>query len=164
MRVSGCGYAGESLEDALTMARMVTETTHNHPEGVKGALATTHAIYMARHGEDKDAIRNAIQKNYYTIPFTVDEIRPFYTFDVTCQGTVPQALEAFFEAEDFEDAVRTAISLGGDSDTLAAITGSVAEAYYGIPRTIRDQALSFLDDMLRDCLLAFEEKYPPKIL
>ena len=104
-------------------------------------------------------IRDYIESNFYRIDFTLDEIRPTYTFDVTCQGSVPQAFEAFFESTEFEDAIRNAISIGGDSDTIAAITGSIAEAFYGIPTEIRDRALPFLDDLQLSVLNAFEEKY-----
>ena len=141
------------------MADAVTKVTHNHPEGLKGAEATTVAIYMARTGKSKEEIRKAIEKHYYNIDFTLDEIRPRYRFDVTCQGSVPQALEAFFESVSFEDAIRNAISIGGDSDTLAAITGGIAEAYYGIPADIRAKALTYLDETQLAILNAFESKY-----
>ena len=104
-------------------------------------------------------IRAHIVQNYYPLCFTLDEIRPSYTFDVTCQGSVPQALEAFFESVSFEDAIRNAISIGGDSDTIAAITGGVAEAYYGVPEEIRDMARSYLDDTEMEILIAFSERY-----
>ena len=105
-------------------------------------------------------IRDYIEQNYYKIDFTLDEIRPSYTFDVSCQGSVPQALEAFFESTSFEDAIRNAISIGGDSDTIAAITGGIAEAYYGVPEELRDQAMRYLDDPQKEILIAFCEKYP----
>ncbi|MBQ3374000.1 MAG: ADP-ribosylglycohydrolase family protein [Oscillospiraceae bacterium] len=159
MRVSPCGFAASSLKEAISMADAVTKVTHNHPEGLKGAEATTVAIYMARTGKSKEEIRKAIEKHYYNIDFTLDEIRPRYRFDVTCQGSVPQALEAFFESVSFEDAIRNAISIGGDSDTLAAITGGIAEAYYGIPADIRAKALTYLDETQLAILNAFESKY-----
>lgn len=162
MRVSGCAYAAGSLEEVKMLSRRVTEVTHNHPEGIKGAEATAVAVYLARTGASMSEIRDYICKNYYAINFTLDEIRPTYQFNVTCQGSVPQALAAFFESTSFEDAIRNAISLGGDSDTLAAITGSIAEAYYGIPSNLRAQALDYLDSRLLSILHAFEEKYPPK--
>ncbi|MBQ7609288.1 MAG: ADP-ribosylglycohydrolase family protein [Desulfovibrionaceae bacterium] len=163
MRVSGCAYVGTSLKHAQNLAEIVTKVTHNHPEGIKGALATTDAIYLARTGASLEEIRTHCS-NYYTFDQTIDEMRPTYHFDISCQGTVPPALQAFFEATSFEDAVRTAISLGGDSDTLAAITGSVAEAYFGIPQDLRTEALSFLDENLSSILSAFELKYPSKII
>ena len=161
MRVSGAGFAAASLEQAKELARKITEVTHNHPEGLKGAEATAAAIYLARTGSSIPEIREMIQKHYYRMDFTLDGIRDSYRFDESCQGTVPQALEAFFESTGFEDAIRNAVSLGGDSDTLAAICGGVAEAYYGIPDDIRSQALHFLDDRQLDILKAFEAAYPP---
>lgn len=162
MRVSGCGYAANSIAEAVALSKAVTEITHNHPEGLKGAEATTIAVYMARTGSSLMAIRDCIVKNYYPINFTLDSIRDTYQFNETCQNTVPQALEAFFESTSFEDAIRNAISIGGDSDTLAAITGAVAEAYYGVPNNIRKHALKFLDDRLLKILLEFENMYPAK--
>ena len=159
MRVSPCGFAAKTLEEAVAMADAVTKVTHNHPEGMKGAVATAAAIFLARSGKTREEIREYIVRNYYPLNFTLDEIRPTYTFDVSCQGSVPQALEAFFESESFEDAIRNAISIGGDSDTIAAITGGVAEAFYGVPEEIRDMALSYLDDTEMEILIAFSEKY-----
>ena len=118
------------------------------PEGIKGAEAVAIATYLARIGTGMADIREYVTTNYYPLNFTLDEIRPTYKFDVTCQGSVPQALEAFFESTSFEDAIRNAISIGGDSDTIAAITGSVAEAYYGVPANLREAAISFLDHRL----------------
>lgn len=163
MRVSGCGYAAESIEEAIQFSRMVTEVTHNHPEGIKGAEATAVAVYLARTGKNILEIRDYINKHYYPINFTLDSIRDDYTFDVSCQGSVPQALEAFFESRSFEDAIRNAISVGGDSDTIAAITGSIAEAYYGVPTSIRKHALTFLDERLLNILVEFENLYPAKV-
>ena len=114
---------------------------------------------MARFGSSMSEIRDYIEKNYYPISFTLDAIRDSYTFNVSCQGSVPQAFEAFFESTGFEDAIRNAISIGGDSDTIAAIAGGIAEAYYGIPAELRKQALTFLDDYQLDTLNAFESKY-----
>lgn len=125
-----------------------TAVTHNHEEGIKGAEAVAVAIYMARRGLTKDEIREKMER-YYSLDFTLDEIRDTYRFNETCQETVPQAIEAFLESISFEDAIRNAISIGGDSDTLAAITGSIAEAYYGVPEELKEKALSYLDDELR---------------
>lgn len=163
MRVSGCGYAAKSLEEVIQFSRMVTEVTHSHPEGIKGAEATAVAVYLARTGKNILEIRDYINKYYYPINFTLDSIRNEYKFDVSCQGSVPQALEAFFESRNFEDAIRNAISIGGDSDTIAAITGAVAEAYYGVPTSIRKHALTFLDERLLNILVEFENLYPSKI-
>lgn len=159
MRVSPCGYAANSMEEALMLSDAVTGVTHNHPEGMKGARAVTAAIFMALHGSTIPEIKKHIEDNYYKINFTLDEIRDTYSFDVSCQGTVPQALEAFFESVSFEDAIRNAISIGGDSDTLAAITGSVAAAYYDVPESIRKAALTFLDNEQTAVIRNFEEKY-----
>lgn len=163
MRVSAAGFAANSLEEAKMLSRKITEVSHNHPEGIKGAEATTVAIYMARTGSNILEIKDYIDKNYYPMDFTLDEIRPTYQFNVTCQMTVPQALMAFFESTSFEDAIRNAISIGGDSDTVAAICGGVAEAYYGVPSDIRKEALTFLDENLLKLLALFEDKYPPII-
>lgn len=161
MRVSPAGFAATSLEEAKELSRLVTEVTHNHPEGIKGAEATAVAIYLAKSGSSILEIRDYINDNYYPMNFTLDDIRDTYKFNETCQDTVPQALQAFFESTDFEDAIRNAISIGGDSDTLAVICGGVAEAYYGIPTDIRKHALTFLDQKLMQLLILFENKYPP---
>ncbi len=163
MRVSGCGLAANSIEEAKLLSLEVTAVTHNHPEGIKGAEATAVAIFLARSGESILDIQDYIDKYYYPMNFTLKEIRDTYKFNETCQETVPQALVAFFESSDFEDAIRNAVSIGGDSDTLAAITGGVAEAYYGVPTHIRKQALTFLDERLVKILTEFEDLYPSKI-
>ena len=163
MRVSGCGWAAGSPAQAKQLAQAVTAVTHNHPEGLKGAEATAVAVYMARTGSSLQEIRAVMIRDYYpeiaAPDFTCDAIRPVYRFNETCQRTVPQALQAFFESTDFEDAVRTAVSLGGDSDTLAAITGGIAGAYYGVPAALRERACSFLDSGLLDILLEFESVF-----
>ena len=148
MRTSECGFIADSLEEALSLAERCAAITHNHIEGIKGAKATTACIYLAREGKSKKEIREYINDNYYQLDFSLDEIRPSYSFDVSCQGSVPQAIEAFLESETFEDAIRNAISIGGDSDTIAAITGSIAEAYYGIDEKLIDKARKYLDDYL----------------
>ena len=159
MRVSPCAWAASSMEEALAMSDAVTKVTHNHPEGVKGARAVTAAIFLARQGAGIPEIRAHIQQAYYPLDFTLDEIRPSYGFDVSCQGSVPQAIEAFLESASFEDAIRNAVSIGGDSDTITAITGSIAEACYGIPEAFRAQALKFLDRPRLAILEAFEQAY-----
>lgn len=161
MRVSAAGFAAKSLEEAKVLSRKITEVTHDHPEGVKGAEAVVVAIYMAKTGSTLQEIRYVIDQDYYPMDFTLDAIRPTYEFDVTCQGSVPQALMAFFESTSFEDAIRNAVSIGGDSDTIAAICGSVAEAYYGISEKLRKQTLMFLDERLLKILTDFEKVYPP---
>lgn len=164
MRVSPCGFAAGSIEEAKELSASVTKVSHNHPEGMKGAEAIAVAVYMAKAGETKESIREYITSNYYELGFTIDGIRKAYKFDVSCQGSVPVALEAFFESIDFEDAVRLAVSAGGDSDTIAAMAGSVAEAYYGIPKGILDACIGFLDSRQMEILYYFEKKYPSKML
>ena len=183
MRVSPCAWAmdcgfcartGMWPSEGRAMARRSAEVTHDHPEGVKGALATADAIFMCRYyfggyygdyeepinddpAECKRRVKKHVEREHgYDLSRSLDEIRPAYTYDVTCQGTVPQAVAAFLESDGFEDAIRNAISLGGDSDTLAAITGSIAEAAYGIPGWIRDEALSRLDAPLFDVVERWE--------
>ena len=149
MRISPVGFIAKTEHKARKLSKTVTSTTHNHKEGIKGAEATVVSIYMARHGATKEEIRQKINENYYNLNFTIDEIRDTYKFNETCQGTVPQAIVAFLESNSFEDAIRIAISVGGDSDTLAAITGSIAETYYGVPGDIKEKALTYLDTDLR---------------
>lgn len=161
MRVSPCGLCAKTMEEALAYARAVTVPTHNHPEGVKAAEALTTAIFMARReNASKDDIREVIERDFYKIGFTLEDIRATYQFNETCQGCMPQAFEAFFEATDFEDAILNAISIGGDSDTIAAITGGIAEAYFGVPGEIRDLALGYLDERQLKVLNEFEMRYP----
>ena len=169
MRVAACGWVVPlqqfirmGFDGVLELAKQSAAVTHNHPEGIKGAKATAMAIYFARHGRahgDIDTYKEYIRRNLgrgglfgieYDLDRTLDEIRPGYRFNESCLETVPEAIIAFLESTDFEDAIRSAISLGGDSDTLAAITGSIAEAAYGIPKAIADKALSYLDAPLRE--------------
>jgi type I restriction enzyme M protein len=154
MRVSPCGFTARTEDEAILLSRKVTEVTHNHPEGLKGAEAVSVAIFLARNGAAKNEITERIVKDYYALNFTLDSIREKYQFNETCQGTVPQAIVAFLESNSFEDAIRNAISIGGDSDTLAAITGGIAEAYYGVPSELKSKALSYLD---RELLKIYQE-------
>lgn len=149
MRISPVGFFAVTEYELRELSKIVTAVTHNHEEGIKGAEAAALSIFLAKRGATKEEIRNEINENYYGLDFTIDEIRDTYKFNETCQGTVPQAIVAFFESSSFEDAIRTAISVGGDSDTLAAITGSIAEAYYGVPEEIEKKVLTYLDDELR---------------
>jgi len=126
---------------------------------MKGAEAVAAMIYLAKTGSSIADLRDYVEKQYYKLDFTLDSIRAGHTFDVSCQGSVPQAIEAFLESKDFEDSIRNAISIGGDSDTIAAIAGSIAEAYYGIPETLRKQALTFMDTTTLEILNSFESKY-----
>ena len=137
MRVSACGDIATSLEEAKELARKVTVVTHNHPEGVKGAECIAALIYLAKTGASKEYLKEFVETCYYPLNFTIDSIRDTYVHNTTCQNTVPQAIETFLEGKDFEDVIRIAISLGGDSDTIAAIAGSIAEQYYGIPERIK---------------------------
>lgn len=161
MRISPAGWAYQTLEETLEKAASYTSVTHSHPEGVKGAEATAGAIWMARHGKSKVEIRSWVSKRTgYDLSRTCDQIRPTYKFNETCQGTVPEALIAFLESTDFEDAIRLGVSLGGDTDTLTCITGSVAEAFYGgVPAAIEKEALSRLDAPLRDVVALFRRKF-----
>lgn len=164
MRVSPCGWAAGSLEEAKELSKLVTRISHNHPEGMKGAEAVAVAVYLAKSGESMENIRKYIEEDYYKIFFKIDQIRRKYKFDSSCRGSVPVALEAFFESTDFEDAIRIAVSVGGDTDTIAAITGSVAEAFYGIPPGLVYRATEYLDSRQMEILYNFEKKYPSKAL
>ena len=163
MRVSAVAWVAQSLEECRALARTVTVVSHNHPEGIKGAEATAVAVWMALHGAAKEEILTYFSRSYYPLGFTIDQIRPTYLHSESCQDTVPQALEAFAEGNDYEDVIRTAVSLGGDSDTIAAIAGAVAEAYYGIPEALREEVLThYLDACLAGVVNAFEAKYGKK--
>ena len=159
MRVSPCGWAAETHEDVVRFTRAVTAVTHDHPEALKAAEAVGSAIMLARHGAGPDEIRAFTEEHYYVVDFTPDDIRDAYTFDVSCQGSVPQAFSALFAADSFEDAVRNAVSIGGDSDTIAAITGSMAEPLFGVPQDLRAQAEGFLDPLQLETLRSFEAVY-----
>lgn len=153
MRVSPAALLAGTLEEALDLARAVTVVTHDHPEGLKGALATAHAIFLAREGRGPGEIRQAIEMRYgYDLDRSVDAIRPGYSFDETCQRTVPEAIVCALEARGFEDAIRNAISLGGDADTLAAIAGPIAEARFGIPEDLARGALERVSAPMRRLL------------
>ena len=162
MRVSPCALAAGSLEEALSLAEASAAVTHDHPEGIRGARAVAAAIYLARTGADKAGIRAYVEENFYPLDFTLEEIRPSYRFDVTCRGSVPQGIEAFLESTGFEDALRNAVSIGGDSDTIAAMAGSIAWSYYGRDgiggdmARIRDVARTFLTPDLLDAVDRFE--------
>lgn len=163
MRVSPIGWAFDSLEETIEQARSSAGITHNHPEGLKGAMAVAAAIYMARTGKNKKMIKEHIASKFnYHLDRTLDEIRPAYTFDISCHGTVPEAIIAFLESANFEDAIRKAISLGGDSDTLACMAGGIAEAFYGgVPEDIKTKVLDLLPWEIRGIIVQFREKYIP---
>jgi ADP-ribosylglycohydrolase len=161
MRVSSIGSAFSTLEEVLRESKRSAEVTHNHHEGIKGAQAVASAIFLARTGTLKEDIKAYIRKTFeYDLSEPIASIRSHYRFDVTCAGSVPQAITAFLESEGYEDAIRKAISIGGDSDTIACIAGAIAEAFYrGIPQNIADFALSKLDDTLRNVITAFRQAY-----
>ena len=158
MRVSPCGFKARTLDEALCLAKISSEITHNHPEAVAGAQVTAACIYLARSGKDKKEIAKYVETTYCPLTVSIDDLRLNYRFTERCKDTVPQAIQAFLEAEDFEDAIRNAISIGGDSDTLAAITGGIAEAYFGIPDDLRNTAIRYLTPDLRSILMEFEKK------
>lgn len=158
MRVSPVAWLFADLEQVERYAAISAQVTHNHPEGIKGAQATAAAIFLARMGRSKEQIKAYVTDTYgYDLNRTLEEIRPTYYHVESCQQTVPEAIIAFLESDGFEDALRKAVSLGGDSDTLAAITGSIAEGAYGIPEPLQQQALSMLDDQLRDSWQCWQE-------
>lgn len=161
MRVSPVGWAFDSLAETLAYARRSAEITHNHPEGIRGAEVTAAAVFWARTGQDKAAIRCLLAQHFpgYVREESVEEIRKTYRFTEHCAETVPQALAAFFDSNDFEHAVRLAVSLGGDADTLAAIAGSVAQAYYGIPSELADAAAAYLPEDIRRVCTAFSARF-----
>ena len=139
------------------MARLTAEVTHNHPEGIKGAEAAASAVFLARTGHSKDELRGYIVREFgYDLSRTCDEIRPAYCHNETCQKTVPEAITAFLEGTDFEDVIRTAVSLGGDCDTLTCIAGSIAEAFYGVPEPLKDVCRSRLPKDMLDVLCRFD--------
>jgi ADP-ribosylglycohydrolase len=158
MRVSPVAWFYNDLDQVLQAALHSAEITHNHPEGIRGAQAVAACVFLARSGSDKMQIRKYVEDSFsYDLSATLDEVRPDYDFDVSCQGSVPYAIIAFLESTDFEDAVRNAVSLGGDSDTQACIAGCIAEAFYGgVPQEITGEALSRLDERLRGVLSGFQ--------
>lgn len=158
MRVSPTAYFASDLEGVLRLARLSAEVTHNHPEGIKGAEAVAGCIYLARTGADKGVIRSFVESSYYGVSFSLDDIRAEYVFDVSCQGSVPIAIRAFLEGDCFESVVRLAVSMGGDSDTIAAMAGSIAEAFYGVPSDFEVVALSRLDVWLRAVVKRFYQR------
>ena len=161
MRVSPVGWAFDTLEKTLEAAKESAKITHNHPEGIKGAQATAVCIFMARTGKSKQEIKEYIENTFgYNLNRTCDEIRPDYHFDVTCQGSVPESIIAFLESTDFESAVRLAVSLGGDADTMGAITGGIAEAFYGgVPEHIRKEVLKRLPNEFINVIQKFYQKF-----
>ena len=164
MRVSPVGWAFDTLEETLVAAKRSAEVTHNHPEGIKGAQSTAACIYWARKGRTKQQIKEYVDALFgYDLNRTCDEIRSSYGFDVTCQGSVPESIIAFLESSDYESAVRLAVSLGGDSDTMGAITGGIAEAYYGgVPGNIKIEVLKRLPNEFIEVMQKFYQKFVDK--
>ncbi|MDO5714392.1 MAG: ADP-ribosylglycohydrolase family protein [Tissierellia bacterium] len=148
MRISPIGFFAKSEKEVRLLSKAVTEVTHNHLEGLKGAEAIAMCIFAGCQGKTKAEIKE-IARKYYKMDFTIDEIRPRYGFSPTCQDTVPQSIQCFLESKNFEDAIRIAISLGGDSDTIGAITGSIAQSYYGVPKELEEKGLEYLDKDLK---------------
>lgn len=161
MRVSPVAYAGTTLDDVLAEAKRSAEVTHDHAEGIRGAQATAAAIFLARTGSTKEQIRQYVAGHFdYFLDETLDEMRPTYQFDASCQWSVPQSIIAFLESTNYEEAVRNAISLGGDADTMACIAGAIAEAYYGgVPASITEAVLERLDNRLRGVVQDFRGRY-----
>lgn len=166
MRVSPVAYFFDSEEEILNEARITAEVTHNHVGGVKGVQATAIAIYFARKGKDKEFIKNYIEEKFgYNLSRKLEEIRPTYKFDETCQGSVPESIIAFLESKSFEDAIRKAVSLGGDSDTMACISGAIAEAYYkDIPEEIINKAKHKLPNVLIEVLDKMVKRFDKVLL
>jgi len=163
MRVSPVGFAYDTLEEILQHAERTAAVTHDHPDGILGAQATAAAIFLARTGHEKERIGQQISEWFgYDVSTPLAEIRPEYAFDVSCEGSVPPSIGAFLEADGFEDAIRNAISLGGDADTMACIAGGIAEAFWGVPAEIETKTLSLLDDDLRGVVEEFRERFDPR--
>ncbi len=163
MRVSSVGWLYDTLEETRKAARLTAEVTHNHPEGIKGAEATASAIFLARTGAGKEEIHDYVVREFgYDLSRTCDEIRPTYRHVESCQKTVPEAITAFLDGLDFEDVIRTAVSLGGDSDTLTCIAGSIAEAYYGVPEPLKEACRLRLPEDMQALLLRFDEVRKPR--
>jgi len=165
MRVSPVGMAFQTEKEVLQEAARTAAVTHDHPEGIKGAQATALAVWLARTTQDKELIRKEISCRFgYDLGRRLDDIRPLYSFDVSCQGTVPEALISFLESDSWEDSVRNAVSLGGDSDTLACIAGAVAEAYYGLPpRPVLQKVKKILTQELWEILWSFYHQFSPAL-
>ena len=161
MRVSPVGFAFDSREEVMEQAKKTAEVTHNHPEGIKGAQATALAVYLAKKHVDKERIKKEIEEKFgYDLNRSIEQIRPDYNFEVSCQKSVPESIIAFLESVDYKSAIRNAVSLGGDSDTMACIAGAIAHAYYKeIPKWITDEVFARIPDEFRKTIILFEEKY-----
>lgn len=164
MRISAVAYAAQTIEECLEDAKLVSEVTHNHPEGIKGGQATAVAIFMARNGHSKEEIKDFLESKFgYNLGRKYEDIRKNYSFDVSCQGSVPESIICFLESDSWEDSVRKAVLMGGDTDTMACIAGGIAEAFYGpLPKETRDKIRKYLPEELLDVLDRFEKKYGDK--
>lgn len=158
MRISAVPYFAKSLEEVKNLSRLVTEVTHNHPEGIKGAEAVACCVWLALEGKSKLDIKTFVEENYYNLDFDYDDLVKNYTHDESCQNSVPQSLFAFLISDSYEDTLKTAISMGGDADTMACIAGSIAAAYYGLPANLEKQGLEFLPPDLKEVVLKFKDK------
>ena len=158
MRTSAVGWYAKSIEECERLAKLCAEITHNHPDGIAGAQVTAGVIFLARNGASKDELKAYMEK-YYPVDFTIDEIRPTYEYEIINKTTVPQAFQCFYEATGFEDTIRNAISIGGDSDTVAAIAGSMAEAFFGIHEDLSEICMSYLDDYMNKIVKEFYQNF-----
>ena len=159
MRISPIGIWSKNIEEVLKLSKLSAEASHNHPEGIKGAEAIASSVFYAKSGKDKTFIKEYIEKTFgYDLNESVESIRSWYKFDVSCQGSVPEAIICFLESKDFEDAVRNAISIGGDSDTIACMAGGISEAYYGIPEDLKAETLNRLPEDIKTIVNTFYDK------
>lgn len=159
MRVAPAGWVGENLDEAQELAELTAVVSHDHPQAIIGAIAVASAIYLARVGTSKEEIRSYIQDHFYPLDKSVDDIRPTYSFICDTEHSVPEAITCFLESESFEDAIRNAVSLGGDTDTQAAMAGAMAEAYYGIPKELAVTGWNYLPDGMRRVVQDFHDQY-----
>ena len=155
MRVSAVPYFANSIEEVKDLSLKVTAVTHDHPEGIKGAEATAVCIWFALNGKSKEEIIKYVEDNYYKLDFDYEDLKTHYGFDETCQGSVPQSIYAFAISNSYEDCVRTAVSMGGDADTMACIAGAIAEAYYGIPKELEEEMYKFLSPDIKEIVEEF---------
>lgn len=163
MRIGAVPYFAKNLDEVKFLSRIVTEVTHNHPEGIKGAESVACCIWLALKGYSKQQIHDFIEENYYNLNFDYDELIRTYSHDQTCQNSVPQSIFAFLISENFEDAIRTAVSMGGDADTMACIAGSIAEAFYGVPENLQKECWEFLTPDIKYVTNEFQKKFKHKI-
>lgn len=162
MRIGAVPYFAKDIEELKSLSRLVTVVTHNHEEGIKGAEAVASCIWLAWHNNSKQQIKDYVEKNYYNLDFDYDQLLKTYVHDESCQNSVPQSIYAFLISTDYEDAIRTAISMGGDADTMACIAGSIAEAFYGMPKDLEERGMEFLTEDLKEVLKKFDDKFNNK--